>query len=142
MGRALPRVAGTDAVLSQELDELARGNVPTSDPRWLELYARARRFEDIVSAARRIWLGDLRCEYERQAAELVRSKASSNDPRWAALTRLGRPVRRARQGGARGEGRGPAVGRRAAGRGLARPVRRECARWPNSLPTRSRGGAA
>ena len=72
-------------MLSQELDELVRGNVPAGDPRWLELYARTRRFEDIVSASRPIWLGDLRSAYERQAAELVRSKTPSSDPRWAAL---------------------------------------------------------
>jgi hypothetical protein len=99
MSRALPRVAGANAVLSQELDELVRGNVPTSDPRWLELYARARRFEDLVAASRRVWLGDLRNEYERQAAELIRAKVSWSDARWAALTHWagqcavpGRPV--------------------------------------------------
>ena len=83
--RALPRIAGTDDVLQRELDELTRGNVPTSDPRWLELWARAHRWEDIVSTARRIWLGDLRVEYQRQAAELVRSTVSPHDHRWTSL---------------------------------------------------------
>ena len=85
MGRALPRVGGAGAVLSQELDELVRGNVPTNDTRWLELYARTRRLEDLLSATRPIWLGDLRFEYERQAAELVRTQTPSSDPRWVAL---------------------------------------------------------
>jgi hypothetical protein len=88
MSRALPRVARADAVLNQELDELVRGNVQTNDPRWLELYARARRLEDILSTARRIWLGELRLEFERQAAELIRGRAPSSDSRWAALKDL------------------------------------------------------
>jgi len=83
--RALPLVADTDDVLRKELDELTRNHVPTSDPRWLELYARTRRYEDIAATARRIWLGDLRFEFERQAAELVRAKTPSSDPRWTAL---------------------------------------------------------
>ena len=85
MSRALPRVAGAGLVLSQELDELVRGNVPTNDMRWLELYARSRRLEELLATSRPIWLGDLRFEYERQAAELVSTKASSSDPRWMAL---------------------------------------------------------
>ena len=85
MSRALPRVAGAGLVLSQELDELVRGNVPTNDMRWLELYARSRRLEELLATSRPIWLGDLRFEYERQAAELVSTKASSSDPRWMTL---------------------------------------------------------
>jgi hypothetical protein len=85
MSRALPRVAGAGAVLSQELDELVRNNVPTNDMRWLELYARTRRLEDLVAATRPLWLGELRCEFERQATELVSAQAPSSDPRWTAL---------------------------------------------------------
>ncbi len=61
------------------------GNVPTNDMRWLELYARTRRLEDLLSATRPIWLGELRFEYERQAAELVSTKTPSSDPRWVAI---------------------------------------------------------
>ena len=85
MSRALPRVAGAGAVLSQELDELVRGNIATNDMRWLELYARTRRLEELLSATRPIWLGELRFEYERQAAELVSTKTPSSDPRWVAI---------------------------------------------------------
>jgi hypothetical protein len=93
MGRALARIAvppaqpaSADPGLRQEFDDLVRGKTPAADPRWLELYARARRFEDVLSACRRVWLDDLRCEYERQAAEMIRSKAPSDDARWAAMT--------------------------------------------------------
>ena len=85
MSLALPRVAGTGAVLTHELDALVRDNIPTSDMRWLELYARTRRLEDLLATIRPIWLGDLRGDFERQAQELVSTQASSHDPRWAAL---------------------------------------------------------
>ncbi|MFH1268661.1 MAG: hypothetical protein ABIK89_23290, partial [Planctomycetota bacterium] len=102
LGLALPRVAGVEVGLSRELDELVRGNVPTSDPQWLELYARTRRFEDVLAASRRVWLGDLRSAYEQQAADLVRSKAPSSDPRWADLqdwvTRCAAPDKAAHAG--------------------------------------------
>ena len=85
MSRALPRVAVAGAILSQELDELVRGNVPTDDMRWLELYARMRRLEDILAATRPLWLGELRCEFEQQAAELLSTQIPSSDCRWTAL---------------------------------------------------------
>jgi len=86
MGRALARLGDAGAGLKQELTDLGRDRRPASDARWLELYARARRFEDLLIASRHVWLGDLRWEYERQAAEMVRSKVPSNDARWTALT--------------------------------------------------------
>lgn len=85
MSLALPRVAGVGAALTQELAGLVRDNVPTNDQRWLELYARTRRLEDLLVAIRPIWLGDVRGECERQVRELVTTKTSSHDSRWAAL---------------------------------------------------------
>ena len=85
MGRTLPRIAGADVGLNQELGDLVRSRLPATDPQWLELYARSRRFEDVLSTSRRIWLGELRGEYQRQAAEMVRSKAPSDDARWVTL---------------------------------------------------------
>ncbi len=111
MSRALPRVAGAGAVLSQELDELVRGNVPTSDMRWLELYARTRRLEDLLAATRPIWLGELRFEYERQAAELVSTKTPSSDPPMGGDSGLGGPVCGARQSGTCREDCGSAISR-------------------------------
>ena len=57
MGRTLARIGGADAGLSEELGEMVRSGPPATDPQWLELYARARRFEDVFSICRRIWLG-------------------------------------------------------------------------------------
>ena len=58
MGLILARLGDAGGDLRQELADLGRGGLPPSDPRWLELYARARRFEDVLSASRRVWLGD------------------------------------------------------------------------------------
>jgi hypothetical protein len=87
MGRVLARLAGTGAGLSRELDELVGAEVPPSDPRWLELYARARQLEEVLSASRRVWLGDLQSEFERQAADMIRWRVSSDDAQWADLRR-------------------------------------------------------
>jgi hypothetical protein len=87
MGLVLARIGEADAGLKQELAEMTRTALPANDPRWLELFARARRFEEVLAANRRIWLGDLRWLYEQQAAEMIRSKVPSSDARWTALSR-------------------------------------------------------
>lgn len=85
MGLTLKRIGEADGGLSEELAEMVRSGPPATEPQWLELYARARRFEDVGSICRRIWLGELRSGYERQAVELIRSKAHSADARWTDL---------------------------------------------------------
>jgi len=87
MGLTLKRIGEADAGLSEELAEMVRSGPPATEPQWLELYARARRFEDVVSTCRRIWLGELRSGYERQAEEMIRSKVPSADARWTDLRR-------------------------------------------------------
>jgi hypothetical protein len=87
IGRALGRIAGVDAGLGRQFADLTRDHVPADDPRWLDLYARACRFEDLATSGRRIWLGDLRGDFERQAAELVRSNAAADHTRWTTLQR-------------------------------------------------------
>ena len=87
LGQTAPRIGEASDPLTQELAELQRTKAASSDPRWLELYARARRLEDVVSVTRRLWLGELQSAFEGQAADMIRSKAPSEDARWAALKR-------------------------------------------------------
>ena len=141
MGLILARLGDAGGDLRQELAGLGRGGLAPGDPRWLELYARASRFEDVHSASRRVWLGDLRREYEKQAAEMVRAKVPSNDARWTALSRW---VSRCATPGKVVH----------AGRSRSCDPRSDCwprpcpagspppAIWQNSLASRSRDGAA
>jgi hypothetical protein len=88
MGLVLPRLGSAAPGLQQELDELKRAKVPPNDPRWLDLYGRACRTEEIVAASRGLWLVELRKAIEEQAADLNRAKTDSQDVRWISLKQL------------------------------------------------------
>ncbi|MBM4087225.1 MAG: hypothetical protein FJ272_20735, partial [Planctomycetes bacterium] len=85
--RTLPQLGEPGASLQREFEELGRAKAAPSDPRWLELYGRAKRLEEFLAATSRLWLGDLRKAFESQAMELLRSGAPWDDPRWASLKR-------------------------------------------------------
>jgi hypothetical protein len=88
MGLVLPRIRVAGTALRQEFEDLKRAKVSPQDPRWLDLYGRACRMEEITTAANGLWLGELRTAVENQAAGLNRAKATSEDARWTALKRL------------------------------------------------------
>ena len=83
-----PQQGGTAASLYEEFAALQQARVPPTDPRWLDLYGRGCRVEDILAAASRLWLGEVRQAIESQAAELRRAQTPCEDPRWLAARDL------------------------------------------------------
>ncbi len=88
MGLVLPRLGGMETMFRAELDELKRAKVPPNDPRWLDLYGRACRTEEIAAASRGLWLLELRKGIEDRVAELNRVKTATEDARWTSLKQL------------------------------------------------------
>lgn len=87
MSQTAPRIGIASEPLTGELSELQHSKTDSNDPRWLELFARARRLEDILTVTRELWLGELRNAFKEQAAEMIRSKLPSEDAGWDALKR-------------------------------------------------------
>lgn len=81
------RLGDSGNALIEQIAILQKTKVLPSDPRWLELYVRARRFEDFHKALRGIWLGDLRRVFQEQADAMLRTPSPGDDARWVALTR-------------------------------------------------------
>ncbi|MFA6564071.1 MAG: hypothetical protein WCV00_19370 [Verrucomicrobiia bacterium] len=79
------RLGEAAGVLDSEVAELHRVKAGPNDPRWLDLYGRASRLDDIAAVTRTLWLGDLRKVFETQAAALMRAKAPCEDARWTAV---------------------------------------------------------
>jgi len=87
MSQTAPRIGEASEPLTEELTDLQQAKTDSNDPRWLELYARARRLEETLTVTRQLWLGELRNAFEEQAADMIRSKLPSEDARWDALKR-------------------------------------------------------
>jgi len=87
MRRWTPELGGVAAGLHQEFTDLGRAKIPPNDPRWLDLYGSACRWEEVTSTTGRLWLGELRQAFESQAAELMRAKTPCEDSRWSELRR-------------------------------------------------------
>jgi len=85
IGRAFSAAGPAGEPLRKELAELARAKAAPSDPRWLNLYARACRYRDCAASLSKVWIADLQRLLDSQAAELLRPEASPDDPRWAGL---------------------------------------------------------
>lgn len=88
MGLVLPRVGSAAASLQKELDGLKQTRVLPQDPRWLSLYGRACRMEELSAASKSLWLGDLRKSIEERTAALNLSQTPSEDARWISLRNL------------------------------------------------------
>jgi len=87
MSQTAPRIGVASEPLMEELTELQNAKKDSNDPRWLEVFARARRLEETLSVTRQLWLGELRNAFEQQAADMIRSQLPSEDARWDALKR-------------------------------------------------------
>ncbi|MBI5688169.1 MAG: hypothetical protein HZC54_24105 [Verrucomicrobia bacterium] len=85
LGLITKRLGETAGALDSEVAELQRAKAGPNDPRWLDLYGRACRLDEIATVTRTLWFGDLRKVFETQMAELMRSKAPCEDARWTAI---------------------------------------------------------
>ena len=88
MGLLRPRLGEAALALDDEFRQLQQAKAPPSDPRWLALYGRACRVEEIARITGPLWLGELRGAFQTQAARLNRERIACEDPRWTTLRRL------------------------------------------------------
>ena len=80
-----PDAGGVAARLGEEFAELQSARISPTDPRWLDLYGRGCRWEDVAVATNRLWLGELQQVLESQMMELMRAKTPCEDARWLTL---------------------------------------------------------
>jgi hypothetical protein len=84
INRALGELGANGQELRMQYDELRRAKTPGDDPRWLDVYATACRYRDVVSSLGQVWLTELRQAFEKEAAALL--QISPDDARWTELT--------------------------------------------------------
>ncbi len=87
MGLAFPRLGSMAPSVRQEFEQLKREKAAPNDPRWLDLYGRACRVEDVAAVATRIWLSEARKVIDDRIAELNRTRTAPEDAGWVALQR-------------------------------------------------------
>jgi hypothetical protein len=80
--RSLGQLGTAGRSLTQELNTLRQSKTPADDPRWLNLYARARRAGDCLAAAA-IPQPEILAAVRVGLDDLARQVSSPNDPRWA-----------------------------------------------------------
>ncbi|MHB8898497.1 MAG: HzsA-related protein [Thermoguttaceae bacterium] len=80
-----PESGGMRARLAGQFAAFQQARVAADDPRWLDLYGRGCRWEDVAAATSPIWLGELREALESRADELLLADTACEDPRWAAI---------------------------------------------------------
>lgn len=88
LGLVLPKLGAMRTELQGELDELKRAKVPPSDSRWLDLYGRACRVEEVLAVSKGVWLVELKEAVEGHVARLIRARTPSEDAAWARLKEL------------------------------------------------------
>ncbi len=84
----LSRLGPLAAEGEKEFEELKLSKAQSQDPRWLDLFGRTCRMDEVVGTCKRIWLGEVRRVVEQHAADFSRDKAPSEDPRWMSLKDL------------------------------------------------------
>ena len=80
--QSLGQLGPAGAEGQRELAQLCREKVPSSDSRWLSLYARLRRLRNCTASLRQVWFMDLRSALEKRVQELAQAKVGAEDPRW------------------------------------------------------------
>jgi len=85
IGRVLGELGQAGESVRAELGELTKAKAPPSDPRWLDLYARACRQRDALAAIRQVSLAELRATLESHLKELAQAKTPPDDPKWTDL---------------------------------------------------------
>ncbi|MBI5394670.1 MAG: hypothetical protein HZA91_05160, partial [Verrucomicrobia bacterium] len=79
------RLGEPNQYVNWDLEELQKEKALPGDPRWLDLYGRVNRFEEIVTITRKLWLGDLRNDIEFVALNVLCRGTLCEEPGWTEL---------------------------------------------------------
>ena len=84
IGRTLQEAA-SDSPLHAELETLAAEKVGAGDTRWLDLYARIRRYRDCAATLKTLTSAENKVAYEKELAAFVAAKTPAEDACWGQL---------------------------------------------------------
>ena len=82
LGLATKRLDEPNQYVSGDQDELQKDKALPNDPRWLNLYGRINRFEEIISITRKLWLRELEHGFEMSALTLLCTRTPCEDTSW------------------------------------------------------------